>query len=334
MAGTLIVDKIQLDVGNTFQVVGNTGGVILSANAASTVFAAGSAAAPSITTNGDNNTGIFFPAADTIAFAEGGVESARFDSSGNFSIGTTSTFGNSLLNVAQGMVARNSGAVLPYFQTYNSNAGTDLKTWRFGGNSSGALTFETVNDAYSAANERARIDANGTFFVGGTSNPGPLASRIITVANGLNGVEHFLCNEQRSTAGTENYFRFYRNNSLVGSITNTLSATAYNTSSDYRLKENVQPMTGALAKVAALKPCTYTWKVDGSSGQGFIAHELQAVVPDAVTGEKDAVNEDGSIKPQGIDTSFLIATLTAAIQEQQAMIKTLQDKVAALEAAQ
>jgi hypothetical protein len=74
-------------------------------------------------------------------------------------------------------------------------------------------------------------------------------------------------------------------------------------------------MTGALATVSQLKPVTYTWKSNGESAQGFIAHELQAVVPDAVTGEKDAVNEDGSIKPQGIDTSFLVATLTAAIQE-------------------
>ena len=74
----------------------------------------------------------------------------------------------------------------------------------------------------------------------------------------------------------------------------------------------------------------YKWKIDGSDGQGFIAHELQAVVPDCVTGEKDAVNEDGSIKPQSIDTSFLVATLTKAIQEQQTLITQLQSDVAAL----
>ena len=79
-------------------------------------------------------------------------------------------------------------------------------------------------------------------------------------------------------------------------------------------------MTGALAKVAALKPCTYTWKLDGSNGQGFIAHELQAVIPDAVSGEKDAVEEDGTIKPQGIDQSRIVATLTAAIQELNAKV--------------
>jgi len=126
---------------------------------------------------------------------------------------------------------------------------------------------------------------------------------------------------------------FYNNGltSLVGQIAISGTTCSYNSLSDYRLKENVRPMTGALAKVAALKPCTYKWKADGSDGQGFIAHELAEVVPDAVTGDKDAVNEDGSIKPQGIDTSFLVATLTAGLQEAVAMIEELKAKVAALE---
>jgi hypothetical protein len=74
-------------------------------------------------------------------------------------------------------------------------------------------------------------------------------------------------------------------------------------------------MTGALAKVAQLKPVTYKWNVDGSNSQGFIAHELAEVVPECVVGEKDAVDAEGNPKYQGIDTSFLVATLTAAIQE-------------------
>ena len=90
-------------------------------------------------------------------------------------------------------------------------------------------------------------------------------------------------------------------------------------------------MTGALAKVSALKPVTYKWKSDGSDGQGFIAHELAEVVPDAVTGEKDAVDADGKPQYQGIDVSFLVATLTAAIQEQQAIITDLKARVEALE---
>ena len=86
-------------------------------------------------------------------------------------------------------------------------------------------------------------------------------------------------------------------------------------------------MTGALAKVALLKPCTYKWNADGSNGQGFIAHELAEVVPECVSGEKDAVNAKGNPEYQGIDTSFLVATLTAAIQEQQAIIESLKARL-------
>jgi hypothetical protein len=90
-------------------------------------------------------------------------------------------------------------------------------------------------------------------------------------------------------------------------------------------------MTGALATVSQLKPVTYSWKADGSDGQGFIAHELQAVVPDCVTGEKDAVDAEGKPVHQGIDTSFLVATLTAAIQELKAIVDAQAVRIAALE---
>jgi hypothetical protein len=89
-------------------------------------------------------------------------------------------------------------------------------------------------------------------------------------------------------------------------------------------------MTGALAVVGQLKPCIYTWKADGSSGQGFIAHELQTVVPDAVCGEKDAIDKDGNPEYQGVDTSFLVATLTAAIQELKAELDSVKAELQTL----
>ena len=92
-------------------------------------------------------------------------------------------------------------------------------------------------------------------------------------------------------------------------------------------------MTGALAKVTALKPVTYKWKADGSDGDGFIAHELAEVCPQAVTGKKDAVDKDGKPVYQGIDTSFLVATLTAAIQELKAIVDSQAARIATLEAA-
>lgn len=120
---------------------------------------------------------------------------------------------------------------------------------------------------------------------------------------------------------------FSRDATQVGNISVTTTATAYNTSSDYRLKENPQPMVGALARLVSVNPVTFTWKSNGSQGEGFIAHELQAVVPEAVTGEKDAVDAGGNPVYQGVDASKLVPILVAAVQE-------LSARVAALEAAQ
>jgi hypothetical protein len=215
---------------------------------------------------------------------------------------------------------------------------------------SGELKLESGNSGYggfqtfyTAGAERMRIDSSGNLLVGRlTSNNN--AGKLQVTANATSSVADFLIN---STTGSQNAiditnsannsyypFRFWQNGYGVtssGSIFCNGSSTAYNTSSDYRLKENISPMTGALDVVQALKPVTYKWKADGSDGQGFIAHELAEVCPDCVTGKKDAVNEDGSIKPQGVDTSFLVATLTAAIQEQQALIKDLTTRLNALE---
>jgi hypothetical protein len=177
--------------------------------------------------------------------------------------------------------------------------------------------------------ERMSINGDGSIFIGTTSLPsaGGGGSAFRADSNGRR-------NLYLSTTSTSNngLVYFSNPNGAVGSISTNGSATAYNTSSDYRLKENIAPMTGALAKVSSLKPVTYTWKADGSSGEGFIAHELAEVVPDCVSGEKDAVDEEGNPQYQGIDVSFLVATLTAAIQEQQAIITDLTTRLEALEA--
>lgn len=134
-----------------------------------------------------------------------------------------------------------------------------------------------------------------------------------------------------TTVGTLYYSCIY-NGSVVGSITvASSSSVSFNTTSDYRLKEQVLPIEGALDRIMAAKPVTYKWKSDGSAGEGFLAHELAEVVPLAVTGEKDAVDEDGKPKHQQVDYAKLTPVLFAGIQELMEQVQSLQSTIEELE---
>jgi hypothetical protein len=286
----------------------------------------GSAATPAIRGT-DTNTGIFFPAADTIAFSEGGTEVARIDSAGNLGIGTTTP-----VNAASAKTLTIYDATEPRIQLQNSTTGTastDGSTIAIAGadlyinnrENGGQLFF--VNGA-----ERMRIDSAGRLCINKTS--GDVTNTVLEV----NGISNAVLSSWRIGTNGFKVMQFNnQSNSEAGQITVNASSVGYGTSSDYRLKEDVSPMTGALAKITQLKPVTYKWKVDGSDGQGFIAHELQEVVPDCVNGEKDAVDEDGKPIHQSVDTSFLVATLTAAIQELKATVDAQAARIAALEGA-
>jgi len=319
----------------------------------------GSASTPAIRGT-DTNTGIFFPAADTIAFAEGGVEAMRIDSSGHVGIGTSSpsqelhvyrdqnaTTEVLIENPNAGTSGRAQLELSPEVGSayFTANSSTSTVSGIAGGalgaglyTSSGLTNGLSVGTtagplkffAGSTSAERARIDSSGNFFVNQTSLTG--AEKVGISFDRTSQWGMAIKNTSATSPSNATYVSFYYTSTNTGSINSTGTTTSYGTSSDYRLKENIEPMTGALNKVSQLKPCTYVWKSTGEESQGFIAHELQEVVPECVTGEKDAVNEDGSIKPQGIDTSFLVATLTAAIQEQQALIQSLTARIAALEA--
>ena len=267
-------------------------------------------------------------------FSTNSTERMRIDSSGNVGIGTASPARSLDVRkaytadtiVAQiGNINNGNGAtpVATIFDFTEANGTSVSRISSIYTQSAGttSLAFGTFSGGSLA--EKMRIDSSGNLLIGTTS------SWSANVKTQITGTTSLSCTTPLTVAQDQIYFR--NPNGIVGVITSTGSATAYVTTSDYRLKENIEPMTGALAKVSQLKPVTYKWKVDGSDGEGFIAHELQAVVPECVTGEKDAVNEDGSIKSQGIDTSFLVATLTAAIKEQQAIIENLTTRLTALE---
>ena len=124
--------------------------------------------------------------------------------------------------------------------------------------------------------------------------------------------------------------QFFNGNGFVGSIATNASATAYNTSSDYRLKENVTPVSDGITRLQQLKPSRFNFIADpAKTVDGFIAHEVQAVVPEAITGEKDAVDADGNPVYQGIDQSKLVPLLTAALQEAIGEIESLKARLTA-----
>jgi hypothetical protein len=190
----------------------------------------------------------------------------------------------------------------------------------------------------AGASDMMTLDASGNLLVGTTSQLGTgllcLKYAGGATSNGL--VTQPSVNQYYNPAVFRNFSGTDTGYIQVNAAGNL---TIFGTTSDYRLKSNPQPMTNALTKIMQLKPCTYTWKADGSDGEGFIAHELQEVFPDCVTGEKDGTREDkyeitpavkdeqgNIITPavigtqtvpvyQGMDASFLVATLTAAIQE-------------------
>jgi len=345
---------------------------------------AGSASTPALTTAGDTNTGMFFPAADTIAFAEGGAEVARFDSGGNLGLGVTpSAWGGaykalqlstktSLSQNASDLLltanAYNNGANWLYLtssfattyvqsstgqhQWYNTASGTAGGTVTFTQamtlSAAGGLSVGTTTDAGagniwasnrvyagdgSAANnsfaraagtgtgmyfpaadtlglstsgaERARIDSSGNLLVGGTGTT--------TTSGGIQiGLNSSYPEIRIVTNGTTSrYGMEFCNtvNGAVGNITINSTSTSYNTSSDQRLKENIQDADSASSLIDALQVRKFDWKSDNSHQRyGFVAQELVTVAPEAVYQPEDAD------QMMAVDYSKLVPMLVKEIQ--------------------
>jgi len=294
----------------------------------------GTASATKLIPTGTSVTGngLYLPAANSLGLSTNGTNAVYIDSSQNVGIGTTSP--SAKLNV-------NTTGANSRIAIGDTAAGTYSTMLMYGG--SGKYNFQlgvqnNVNNAFEITPSTAAggttfstpamvIDSSGNLLVGCTQ---PTSTTIpgLQFAPSANGTQMAWAT---TTTSNKIVINMTNPNGQVGYILTNGSSTTYATSSDYRLKENIVPMTGALAKVVQLKPSTYKWKLDGADGQGFIAHELQVIVPDAVTGEKDAVDANGNPVYQGIDTSFLVATLTAAIQELKAINDTLTARIVALE---
>ena len=197
----------------------------------------------------------------------------------------------------------------------------------------GEILFHTSTASNSLGSiYRAKFDQNGNFHLGGSSNSYSGKARFFSANNGT----ATLSSINTSNSGTNRQIDFFHASATgrVGSIQTNSSETAFNTSSDYRLKENEVAISDGITRLKKLKPYRFNFKIDPTrTVDGFFAHEVTPAVPEAISGEKDALDSNGDIEPQSIDQSKLVPLLTAALQEAIAKIETLETKVAALEAA-
>ena len=277
-----------------------------------------------------------------LLFTTNNTERMRIDSSGNVGIGTTAVRGGTSVNALSGYTASNNGVNIPYFQLYNANAGANLKTWRFGSDSAGVLIFETVNDAYSAATERARIDSSGNLCLGTTGSVGLFTA----TNNSASQATAFFSNTAASSQATPSaYFRKFDNTSTTSQVflqfqinngaagsgqinANGASAAAFGAFSDSRLKENITDLPSQLSNIMALRPVEFDYiESEGGGHQiGFIAQEVKEIYPDLV-GER----ADGMFTLTDMNKND--ARLIKAIQELKAELDVCKEEIAALKGA-
>jgi len=264
-------------------------------------------------------------------------------------VSTASGSVNDTLQIRNNATASGTGSRIRFINSTDVNSdtnGASIASIRTGNDND--LAFETENA------ERMRIDSSGTVFYGCTALPDGSADGVSLAST--QSQRRFSIN----STSNSNQILFYNGNGLVGNINTSGSATNYVTSSDYRLKENVDYTWDATARLKQLKPARFNFKVDADTTvDGFLAHEVSSIVPEAITGAKDAMavetrytaddvetqGDDPSknvgdpktyssskIDSQGIDQSKLVPLLVKALQEQQIVIESLTTRITALEA--
>ena len=299
----------------------------------------GTVSAPSFSFQSDTNTGLRRVAADTVGIVTGGADRLTVDAAGSVTLPTAGA--DILFKGAAGATSIGyQPAVIHQLAntTTTVNFGIDdgggpnwsgmtVTNFREGSANSQKIAFSTAQGGISLATEHMVIESTGHIRLGPTIVPGyapdgqgaTLGLALWPMSGRFFASQSSFSQWNQTADGPLLYFA--RSGTQVGSISVTTTATAYNTSSDYRLKTDVVPLTGAVARVRRLKPSRFRFKADPAEVvDGFLAHEVAAVVPHAVTGEKDGD------EMQSVDLSKLVPLLTAALQEAVHRIEALEGR--------
>jgi hypothetical protein len=320
-AGTGTSVGLNVGSGKTLSVAGT-----LSVTGSATVieFADGSAASPSITNDGDTNTGIFFPAADTIAFSEGGVESMRIDSAGQVGINTVLPKSKLHINGASSNPPTSGTTPTGVFQITTDGAGYSLFAGGYGsGSFSPWLQVQNKNDL-SDYGQLILQPNGGNLLVGATSaiNGAKLTVQSTNSAGIATGYGTTAGQWRRMYVDTTTSNLYFYNGSNEGYLN---TAGAWINASDERLKNSIVDIKYGLSAVMNTQPRSYKMNDLDGDYVGFVAQELQTVIPEVVSGDPE--------RQLGVDYGSLVAVAFKAIQEQQALITQLQTDVAALKGA-
>ncbi len=266
------------------------------------------------------------------------------DGSGNVGIGATTPSTPLHVNNLSSSAGINTVATFATPQNSNTTSGGAILLGGFYGDGNGSRISATGNPQLSGAHDlwlQTRT-TTGTLtnglFIDNTGNVGINVTNPSAGASATSGVafrpgsHDVWFNHANGVSSGTVYTYFTYNSGAIGSISqNGTTAVAYNTTSDYRLKENVTIITDGIVRLQQLKPCKFNFITEPDrTVDGFIAHEVEQVIPEAITGKKDAEDADGNPIYQGIDQSKLVPLLTAALQETIGRIETLEAEVAAL----